>query len=148
MANRRRPDLPVVHEQTHLLRIPLTDWAAVTQGRKTEIRFGRPMLHPPHTPSAAIGYAWSRFRAENFTAMLVIEDAWSEVLGSISPESLEREGFDSFVAFRTYWRERVHGHTFLRDQVVTVLRLRPWRDGDRELVATAMFDRMYGVMFP
>lgn len=126
------------------LRIPRVDWALITQGHKTELRArGRHAIlaQKLHTPTPVVGYtvgvAGQRF------ALLVIEEAWSEPLVTISPESLEREGFKTRAEFRSYWRRRT-GEGFKALTNVQVYRLRPFTPEDRAPLADRMFDHLYG----
>lgn len=127
------------------LRIPRSDWPRVSQGRKTEVRLagrGAPhavRLNPP-TPVVgyAVGVAGPRFK------LLVLEEAWSEPLGTISDESLAREGFETRAEFRTYWRKRVHDRNYKPLTIVQVYRIRPFVPEDRGPLAESLFDHLYG----
>jgi hypothetical protein len=128
------------------LRIPKADWPKVTQGRKTELR--RPpgpgsllaaKLDPP-TPVVgySVGVAGPRFK------LLVIEQAWQEPLGTISDESLAREGFKTRAEFRAYWRRRVHSRSYKPLTLVQVYRVRPFVPEDRPMLADNLFEHLYG----
>jgi hypothetical protein len=128
------------------LRIPRSDWPNVTQGRKTELRAagrgGTLLAAKLHTPTPVVGYAVGvvgpRFK------LLVVEEAWTEPLGAISAESLEREGFRTRAEFRAYWRRRVHDRNYKPLTTVQVYRLRPFVPEDRAALADRMFDHLYG----
>lgn len=132
---------------TLFLRIPLMDWPAITQGLKTELRMagrGTPHVDRLRPPCPIVGYARGHHSPNLRTAMLVLEEAWSEPLGAISPESLRNEGFDSIREFRRYWRKR-HRQTGYRALTrVSVFRLRAWRPDDEEEMGRVLLHRLYG----
>lgn len=142
----RSPDLPRAHAYTQFLRIPLVDWPAITQGRKTEFRaVGRHATHANRlkAPAPIVGYALQRFRADAQARLFVLEDAWTEPLGAISPASLGREGFRSLREFRVYWNKR-HRVGYKPLSTVSVYRLRPWEPADRDWLGFALLDHLYG----
>lgn len=142
----RSPDFPRAHAYTQFLRIPLVDWPAVTQGRKTELRaVGRYATHSNRlkAPAPVVGYVRQRFRADMEAALLVLEETWTEPLGAITAESLAREGFRDRREFRRYWNLR-HRTGFKPLSIVNVYRLRPWREGDGEWLGGVLMDHLYG----
>lgn len=142
----RSPDLPLAHAYTQYLRIPLVDWPAISQGRKTELRaVGRYAAHASRlkAPAPIVGYVRQRFRADMESALFVLEAVWTEPLGSISAESLAREGFRDRREFRRYWNKR-HRVGFKPLSIVSVYRLRPWRPGDRDWLGSLLMEHLYG----
>jgi hypothetical protein len=138
------------HASTVFLRVPTVDWIEVTRGMKTEFRgspgavSGLKFVEPP-TP--VVAYRVDRSHGYD-AALMVLEDRWQEELGSISPESLEAEGFETFAEFRRYFvlRER---RRFRLTRKVTVYRLRPWDpEADPRRFADLLLDRLFGAFLP
>lgn len=138
------------HASTVFLRVPTIDWVEVKRGMKTEFRgspgavSGLKFVEPP-TP--VVAYRVDRSHGYD-AALMVLEDRWQEELGSISPESLEREGFETFAEFRRYFvlRER---RRFRLTRNVTVYRLRPWDpEKDQRHFADLLLDRLFGAFLP
>lgn len=143
-------DLPTRKASTQFLHVPLVDWPAIKAGRKTEFRaVGRHARGHLSlvTPGPVVCFAWRRHgRRDPETALMTLEAAWSEPLGAISPESLEREGFESLADFRRYWRDRYFGRQgpFKPLTIVQVYRVRPWAPTDRVDMADALLRHLYG----
>jgi hypothetical protein len=134
---------------TQYLHVPLRDWPAITSGRKTEFRttgHNVTLHHTLHAPGPVVCWSAREHVREQQFALMVLEAAWSEPLGAISPESLRREGFASVAEFRTYWRERHigRGTPYKPLSIVQVYQVRPWRVTDHEEMAGALLDRLYG----
>lgn len=132
---------------TIFLRVPQADFGLVRAGRKTEFRVvggdgQSPQLWAVEFPSPAVGYMFRRGGGYKST-LLVIQAAWREPLGAISPESLEREGQPDIAHFRRYWMARNHTN-FKPTREVSVFRVRPWTEDDREMMARLLFHRLYG----
>ncbi len=131
--------------RTTFLRVPTNDWSAVKTGIKTEFRAsGRAasQLWNVKCPTPVVAY--TRFADERYDSrLMVLMATWQEALDSISPESLEREGFETFAHFRRYWMER-HKRRFHPLTQVHVYRLRPFHVGDRAEMAEALLMRLYG----
>lgn len=132
---------------TRFLRVPWRDWAAVVTGEKRMFR------HPVRQQARAMGFtptgvvAWTRRMASHDleTALMVLEEIKTEPLGAISPADLALEGFESLAEFRRYWKARfASGRGFDPLMKVAVVTVRPWQDGDDELLAHALLDRLYG----
>lgn len=145
----RSPDLPLAHAYTQYLRIPLVDWPAISQGRKTEFRAAGRHAAPARklkAPAPVVGYALQRFRADTESRLFVLEEVWTEPLMAISPESLSREGFRTIREFRVYWNKRhtKPGSGFKPFSTVNVYRLRPWREGDRDWLGARLIEHLYG----
>jgi hypothetical protein len=86
---------------------------------------------------------------------MVLEKTWREPLGSLSEESLTREGFNveelgrerAYQEFRRYMRNRER-RPFRPLQEVQVYRVRPWTPDDAEPMAQALLERLYGEFLP
>jgi hypothetical protein len=131
--------------RTLFLRVPYADWVAVTRGAKTEFRASSgavSKLWSVDPPTAVVGYRQHPAHGYDHELM-VLEKCWVEPLGAISPEGLEREGFASLAEFRRYWMNREH-RRFTPTRKVTVYRVRPWRDGDWEMLSDRLMDLLYG----
>lgn len=136
---------------TTFVRVPRSDWALVRRGHKTEFRssLGGDVaqfwgLTPP---MPVIAWTWSKIRGYD-AALMVLEASWREPLGAITPESLEREGFNSFAEFRRYYMERERRH-FTPTRQVQVFRLREWEDAtDFPAFAQATLLKLYGDFIP
>lgn len=147
MGRPRNPELPRRTETTKLLRIPRADWALICTGAKTELRVsGRHavMANTLKPPTPVVGYSILEYHEVPEAQLLVLQEAWSEPLGAISPESLLREGFASLGAFRRYWIDRHSGQPFKPLSITQVYRLRPWRAGDTETMGVRLVERLYG----
>lgn len=146
MSRLRSPSPPVPRSrlkrhtiQTLYVRVPRQDWPLVKQGRKTEFRtagrYSTPTANLP-TPCAVVLWCPVRYGPEPEQHLAVLEDAWEELLGAISPESLAREGFATIKEFKDYWRHRGNGGrqdpraAFKPMTQVRVYRVRPWKDSD------------------
>lgn len=130
--------------RTIFLRVPYEEWGAVTSGRKTEFRASPrscTQLWSVEPPTAVVAYAI--FPSSGYKRQLmVLEETWREPLGSIRPESLEREAQPSFAHFRRYWMKREKA-AFRPTREVSVFRVRPL-GGDEPELAAALFERLYG----
>lgn len=118
------------------------------RGYKTEFRLnGRngsyPVLLQIQLPTAVVGYMSRRATDEHERHLLVLEDSWTEPLGAISPDSLEREGFADFAHFRRYWTGRTKTR-FRPLGRVQVFRVRPFTPDDIAVVGAVLFNRLYG----
>jgi hypothetical protein len=130
--------------RTTFLRVPSADWPKVKQGAKTEFRAtgrGVTQLWNVKTPTPVVGYAHYAQRWDS--RLLVLEATWQETLGAITPESLEREGFETLAHFRRYWMERTH-RRFPPMAKVQCYRVRPMVDDDLASLGQAMLQRLYG----
>lgn len=135
---------------TVFLRVPAYDWPEVKRGIKREFRAqtGKnktPQLWAVEPPTPVV--AWSHVRGEHQSALMVLERIWIEPLGAISAESLAAEGHASLADYRRYWMRR-EGKRFTPLREVFVYRVRPWGDGDEELMARRLFERLYGEFIP
>jgi len=137
------------HASTVFLRVPAIDWLAVKRGNKTEFRAapgavsGLKFIEPP-TP--VVAYRVDRSHGYD-AALMVLEERWQEPLGSITPESLEREGFETFAEFRRYFINRERRRFRLTRQV-TVYRVRPWQPEDARVFADDLLERLFGAFLP
>lgn len=139
-----------VRTSTIFLRVPTVDWQSVKRGRKTEFRSGVgrniTQLWQVQTPTPVVGYCQSRTRGYE-SALLLLEATWREPLGAITPESLQREGFESFAHFRRYFMQRERRH-FTPTREVQAYRVRPWQPSDFTPMADALLTRLYGDFLP
>jgi hypothetical protein len=132
---------------TLVIRLPLIDWPALRAGTKSEVRVtsrSTSFLAKIEPPQPFLGVARSR-HSEDRTGMFVLEGTWLEMLGAISQESIEREGFASIKEFRRYWRDhRSSNRAFKPLERYRVVRLRPWTPEDYDVMARRLLDRLYG----
>lgn len=152
---RARASRPIrrAYARTAFLRLPRQDWAAITQGAKTEFRSpggpGVPPLNLLKPPSPVIVYSPpSGFGGgELLHALMVLEDCTKEPLGAISAESLAAEGFESLAEFRRYWKrrfDRTRRRPWDPTRPISVFWLRPWRgEEDEEHFARLLLERLY-----
>lgn len=142
--------LPHGRAVTAFLRVPWSDWVAVTTGAKTELRWtgkATPLPERFQCPEPVVGYTLHPFTHQPLVCLLMIEASWKELLGSIGEESLAREGFDSLDDFRAYWKTRFHHskREFAPLTQVVAYRVRPYEAGrDRRAMADMLFDRLWG----
>lgn len=133
--------------RTHFLRIPRSDWARVMAGEKREVRTAgqRPWIGVLEPPTPVVAYSpTSGFGGRLLYDLLVCEAAWVEPLGSIGPDSLEREGFETLAEFRSYWRNRHHHGRWNPLLQVGAFTVRPWRGPeDEELFGRLLLERLY-----
>lgn len=151
--------LPFGRSQTIFCRIPGLDWSAVLSSEKTEVRtlVGGKGLSPyalKHTPCPAVIHT-TKVRGVNPHHLAIIERAWTEPLGSLTPESIRREGFESFTEFKQYWLLRRDAETpgNIRSEwsplkEVNVIRLRLMRETDYVWAGDYLFHRLYGNFIP
>lgn len=141
-----------VRQSTIFLRVPRDDWPAVKRGFKREFRAGvgptktQPSLVKMPTP--VVAYSVSKAGDDHDGQLMVLEAAWTEPLGAISPESLAAEGFKSLAEFRAYWiaRERKR---FQPMRPVHAYRVRPWANGaDARYFGDLLLGRLYGEFLP
>lgn len=130
---------------TTFLRVPISDWPKVRRGYKTEFRAtgkdrASQLWHV--TPPCPV-VAYCIVRGQHQSELMVLEEIWQEPLGAISPESLQREGFESLAEFRQYWMAREH-RRFRPTRKAFCYRVRPWIDADREFFAGRFFEHLYG----
>lgn len=134
--------------RTLFLRVPRTDWAAITTGHKTEFRsFQRPRQASARNfdcPTPVVAYSYAKHRVEPYTALMVLEEAFMETLGAIGPESLAREGFETRADYRRYWRRRHTSSGWLPLSEVSVYRIRPWTPDDHRAMGDVLLHRLYG----
>jgi hypothetical protein len=151
---RQRPSSPKPWRQfevrTTFLRVPREDWLDVKQGRKTEFRAGGhyvTQLWNVTCPTPVIGYVARRGQTAHDSALLVLEKHWVEPVGSISPESLEREGFPDLAHFRRYWMRR-HRSRFDWLKEIHAYRVRPLGPDDETTMGLQLFRKLYGEHLP
>lgn len=135
--------------KTIFLRVPFVDWPMVTNGDKTEFRAGSgsvsglKFVEPPLPVVAYTYHPVQGYQAK----LMILEERRQEPLAAITGESLEREGFESFEEFRSYWcaRER---RRFTPTRQIVVYRVRLFEKGDEELFADRLFEHLYGAFQP
>lgn len=132
---------------TLFLRVPAVDWPRLMVGEKTEFRTTPregSRIGKAKTPTPVVAYRTRRGHANDFKLM-VLEEYRREPLFAVSevPESLEREGFETYDHFRRYWRARQR-RPFVPLEVVQVWRVRHWQDGDLVRQGYGLLKRLYG----
>ncbi len=130
---------------TRFLRAPFEDWPALSQGYKTEFR-AAPMgvaVRSLQAPQPVVLYAASGYVKKK--KLMVLEWHETQRLMDIAddPESLLREGFESYDHFRRYWRARTR-KPFRPLQEVEAFRLRPWLQDDPLRLGPSLLERLYG----
>jgi hypothetical protein len=113
--------------------VPPVDWDVVTQDAKPMFRCYGPakrMIGPVvpadvEFPRPVMAYTrrGDRQHTRERTLMILLEHRM-EVLGAISPEDLELEGFDWLPGFRWYWKQRYRKLGWRPWDEVNVIRLR------------------------
>jgi hypothetical protein len=137
-----------VQLRTTFIRVPTGDWAAIKRGAKTEFRSMGGNTSPlwrVKTPCPVVIYKASPTGHQ--AQLMVLVETWREKLVEMSPGSLEAEGFETFEEFRHYWMRRER-RKFMPMSEVSVYKLRPWTDEDREPMAEALLERLYGNFLP
>lgn len=146
--SRQRPSSPKPWRQfearTTFLRVPADDWAAVKYGSKREFRAaGHAVTQLWNVTPPIPVVAWTARRSERYeSALMVLEATWQEMVGAISEESLEAEGFPSMAHFRRYWMGRTK-QRFRPLQKVQVYRLRPMTAEDQAFLGLKLFRKLY-----
>lgn len=145
-AKRRKP-YAQRQASTTFIRVPASDWLLVKHGRKTEFRVvdtrARLDWVQGYGPTPVVAYTYVGGRLEYDAALMVLERCWKEPVGSISPESILREGFDSFASFRRYFKLRTK-RPFRPLQEVWCFQVRPWKSPDAEEQGQRLLERLYG----
>lgn len=145
------------HLYTVFLPVPPSLWVDVSRGIKTEYRLPRNHLRRLDllkAPTPVVIYrtrqAKDAPREEWHFKLMVLEEAWEEYLGSISEESLEREGFSSLAEFRKDWQARYfHRGRFEPLKPVYCFRIRPWDETtDYERFANQFMHYLYEEFLP
>jgi hypothetical protein len=130
---------------TTFVRVPAPDWLLVKHGHKTEFRSGDQRYKLMHIrdlcPTPVVAYAL--VNGGHDAQLMVLERFWFEPVGSISEESLSREGFETFADFRRYYKLRTH-RPFRPLQDVWCFRVRPWTPADAEEHGQRLLTRLYG----
>jgi hypothetical protein len=145
------PDgLPQHRLRTLFLRAPYQDWAALSQGFKQEFR--RPMRGKMaerfQAPTPVVLYAVSTQLGQRSEKLMVLAEHHVESLLDIreKPDSLVREGFETYDHFRSYWRSRTR-RPYMPLSKVEVFRLRPWcahiEHNDEMILGALLLERLY-----
>jgi hypothetical protein len=145
----RRP-FPRHQASTRFLRVPAEDWARVRIGEKTEFRT-RPRERSNITtcalPTPVVAYTTRRSGdVDPFsTKLMVLLERRYEPLFNIAedPGALEREGFESYAHFRSYWKAR-NGGKYVPMQRVYVWRVREFVENDTYVLGTELLRELYG----
>lgn len=133
---------------TLFLRVPVTEWGAISRGTKHEFRSGTgnsavSQLFNVKPPVPVVGYRVDP-RGTYSARLMVLEELWREPLGAITHESLINEGYPTLAEFRRAWMRRERKR-WRPTRIITVYRVRPWRDGlDEDLMAERIFRHLYG----
>lgn len=131
--------------RTVFLRVPYSEWALVTSGRKSEFRASPqacPQFWDVEPPLPVVAY--SIFPSRGYKRILmVLEGTWREPLGAITKESLTRERQPDRAHFRRYWMNRERT-VFKPTKMVSVFRVRPWESADDRKMADRLLERLYG----
>lgn len=137
--------------KTLFLRAPYHDWAALSQGIKTEFRatqlgaIGKSVI----APTPVVLYAVSPTLGYRSEVLKVLVDHHIERLMDIAdkPDSLERECHPNYDSFRRYWRLRTRRPYRALDKIA-VFRLAPWTVEERQRLGPILLDRLYGEHYP
>lgn len=137
---------------TLFLRVPVEDWSRVSIGEKTEFRTmprEGSLLARAYLPTPVVAYCVKPPLNEYVNRLMVLLERRFEPLFAISEDqaAIEREGFNTYDEFRRYWRKRRKG-VYRPMERVHVWRVRPYFEGDAELLGAAMFRRLYGDFLP
>lgn len=131
--------------RTVFLRVPPSEWAAVSKGRKREFRASPrscPQFWNVEPPLPVVAY--THLPQEGYVHQLVVlEKTWRERLEDISAESLEAEGHPTFAHFRRYWMKR-EKTKFKPTREVSVFVIRPWESEDERRMGHRLLERLYG----
>lgn len=129
--------------------VPRVDWGAVRAGLKTEWRrYGAPLGgdHYEERPILLYTIHPATEQVDAFPAILVA--TWREPMGTISPESLEREGFADLGEFRRYIEERYPNGGFRPLAMARVYRVRLWTPDDTPAMAEWALRSLFGELVP
>jgi hypothetical protein len=143
--------LKQVQLRTVFLRAPFQDWAALSQGHKTEFRV-LPRGVPSkwiEAPTPVVLYALSPHLGRRSEKLMVIIEHQQERLADIheKPESIRREGFETYDQFRRYWRART-GRPYRPLDKVEVFQLQQWTNHNWGQLGERLLERLYGEYMP
>lgn len=133
-----------VETRTHLFWVPRRELAELRRGTRTEVRVRDKRRRPTNAlvvPCPIVLYSWSEIRTEPDRALLVLERAWEEPMGAISPESVRAEGFETLKEYRRYWIEE-RGQFWRPLDVVRCYRFRIPESLDE--LADMLLEQLYG----
>lgn len=128
---------------TTFVRVPAREWPAVKRGVKREFRAAGQHAHLWHVPCPTPVVCYAVLRRGHDASLMILERAWREPLGAITPESLAAEGFRSLAEFRTHWMARER-RRFTPTRHVWAHRVRPFEPSDLERFSARIFARLYG----
>lgn len=135
---------PPVRLQQIRIDVPRYEWPAVSTGRKTEFRVpGRRATtkFPAPCPAPALIYITGTYETQQ--KLVVLEKTWTEHLGELSAESLEREFATDMAHFRQLWCTR-RNTRFRPLDPVRVYRLRLFTPDDADAMGRVLLERLYG----
>lgn len=115
--------------RTRFLRAPTGDWPVLSQGHKEEFRVPRKgMAVPWNAPTPVVLYTKSVHGIR--TQLMVLVEHRVERLFEVgqNPDSLQREGFETYDHFISYWRA-VHRKGYNPLQEVDVFRITQFAEG-------------------
>lgn len=139
------------------IRVPSTDWAAVVTGQKRMFRTysasgserDRPVV-PPGTecPRPCLLFTARHdgpLRTRRWEALPgILLSHRQEPLGSITPEDLAAEGFEFLPGFRHYWKLRHKKLGWRPWDMVSVIEVRPFCEGDCDSMGSRLVDELIG----
>jgi hypothetical protein len=137
--------------RTLFLRAPYIDWPALAQGRKTEFRTAPigAISAMVHAPTPVVLYTVSPRLGHRAEMLVILAEHTVERLVDIAdkPESLAREGHESYDSFRRYWRIRTK-RPYRPLSKVAVFTLAPWSESEKQRLGSLLIDRLYGEYYP
>lgn len=155
--NRRKSHSGPSDEATRLLRrtigskplmVPRVDWPDVLAGAKTEFRHYGRLRFIGETPRPAIIYSIAPATGEVESRLAILEWAWEEPMGALSPESLANEGFDDLGEFRRYIDQRYPKGGFRPLAFTRCYRIRIATAEDRDEMAEWALRSLFGDLVP
>lgn len=139
------------HARTLFVRVPADDWPLVRRGMKKEFRgqLGRQSALWANVACPTPVVAYAIVRGSYDARLMILQSVRQEELGAITPESLQREGFETFEEFRRYWLRRERGGSkFKPTRKVFVYGIRPWHPTDELEMGLGLLKRLYGDFMP
>lgn len=132
------------------LMVPRMDWADVLAGVKTEFRHYGGTTAPINRgsewelPEPVVLYCPNDALRDVDTSVAVLDAAWQEPMGAISPESIRNEGFADIGEFRRYITERYPVGGFRPMARCRCYRVHPMGPMELDRFKDMLWHRMYG----